>query len=87
MVYISHEMLDNNVKEELVEAFQKFGGNVDQNGITRKQLRETMEAMGEKRLSDAEYELLFEETDYDGDGTISFEDFVRMMMSQWSIIV
>jgi len=37
---------------------------------------------GEKRLSPQDFELLFEETDYDQDGFINFDDFVRMMMSK-----
>ena len=37
---------------------------------------------GEKRLSNEEFNLLFDETDADGDGLINFDDFVRMMMSR-----
>ena len=37
---------------------------------------------GERRMSDEEFQLLFEETDADGDGVINFDDFVRMMMSR-----
>ena len=37
---------------------------------------------GEKRLSPEEFEMLFNETDYDQDGMINFDDFIRMMMSR-----
>ena len=77
-------MSENDVKEELVEAYRKFCGSEDATeGITREQLQETMALYGEKRLSPQEFNLLFEETDYDNDGFINFDDFVRMMMSRW----
>ena len=81
--FISKEMLDNEVKEELVEAYRKFSGsdNLEQ-GFSRKQLQETMQDYGEKRMTNEEFNLLFEETDADGDGLINFDDFVRMMMSR-----
>jgi len=41
-----------------------------------------MMAYGEKRLTQQEFEKLFQETDYDQDGLINFDDFVRMMMSK-----
>jgi Ca2+-binding EF-hand superfamily protein len=40
-----------------------------------------MHQYGEK-LSDDEVKLMFEETDMDKDGKISFEDFVLMMMAK-----
>ena len=81
--FISKEMLDNEVKEELVEAYRKFSGSDNlTDGFTRQQLKETMINYGERRLSSEEFNLLFEETDVDGDGLINFDDFVRMMMSR-----
>ena len=86
ITFISKEMLENDVKEELVEAYRKFSGNDDlHQGITRQQLQDTMMAYGEKRLSAEEFNQLFEETDADGDGFINFDDFVRMMMSRWAL--
>ena len=41
-----------------------------------------MKAYGEKRLTEEEFGLLFQETDADHDGYINFDDFVRMMMSR-----
>ena len=50
--FISKEMMDNDVKEELVEAYRKFCGSEDSStGITRQQLRDTMVHYGEKRLT------------------------------------
>ena len=37
---------------------------------------------GEERLTQRDLDLLFEETDFDKDGLINFDDFVRMMMTQ-----
>lgn len=83
ITFIAKEMSENDVKEELVEAYRKFCGSEDATeGITREQLQETMALYGEKRLSPQEFNLLFEETDYDNDGFINFDDFVRMMMSR-----
>ena len=83
MAFLGKEMQENEVKEELVEAYRKFcGGDELNGGITLQQLQDTMMAYGEKRLTPQEFELLFQETDYDNDGLINFEDFVRMMMSK-----
>ena len=66
--------------EEMIEAFKTFDKN--NNGfITIKELQDVMHQYGEK-LSDEDVQLMFEETDYDKDGKISFEDFVLMMMAK-----
>ena len=55
--FISKEMMDNDVKEELVEAYRKFcGQDESQGGITLAQLQETMFAYGEKRLTPQDFE-------------------------------
>ena len=76
---IGEDMIQNAKKEELEEAYQEF--EPDDKGITKRQLKETMKKHGEK-MSDEEADKLFKETDFDGDGRIGFEDFVRMMMSR-----
>ena len=49
--FVAKETSENEIKEELVEAYRKFCGPEDPNeGITREQLQKTMEAYGEKRL-------------------------------------
>ena len=81
--FIKKEMHENNDKEELLEAFRKFTGTDEMSqGITKEQLKATMETYGERRLTPEEFAMLFEETDHDNDGLINFEDFVRMMMSR-----
>ena len=76
---IGEDMIQNAKKEELEEAYQEF--EPDDRGITKRQLKTTMAKHGEK-LDDTEIDKLFKETDFDGDGRIGFEDFVRMMMSR-----
>ena len=44
------------------------------------QLRNVMLNLGE-RLSDEEAEQMIREADLDGDGLVSYEEFVRMMMA------
>ena len=60
MAFLGKEMQENEVKEELVEAYRKFCGLDELNGgITLQQLQDTMMAYGEKRLTPQEFELLF----------------------------
>ncbi|KAK4382542.1 Calmodulin [Sesamum angolense] len=65
--------------EELKEAFKVF--DRDQDGfISAVELRNVMMNLGE-RLSDDEAEQMIREADLDGDGLVSYEEFVRMMAS------
>ena len=73
-------MLDGMMKEELIEAFNEFDPD-ETNRFSKKKMKEVMIAHGE-RMDEAEFDKLFKETDYDGDGKIGFEDFVKMMMSR-----
>ena len=79
--YIAKEINDNNT-EELVEAFQTFGPVDQRQGISRQQLRKTMEEFGEKFQDNHEFDALFEDCDRDGNGEIGFEDFLRVLMSK-----
>ena len=84
MDFISKEMLDNDGKgqDELQIAYRTFcGGEENGSGITYQLLKDTIRAYGEKRISDDEIKWLFDETDYDNDGYINFDDFIRMMMT------
>ncbi|XP_012853869.1 PREDICTED: calmodulin-2/4-like [Erythranthe guttata] len=62
---------------ELKEAFKVF--DKDQNGyISANELRQTMINLGEK-LTVEEVEQMVREADLDGDGQISFDEFVKTM--------
>ena len=79
--FITYEMQQDQVNEELKEAYRKFSGSDDTDtGFNRQQLQETMENYGEKRFKEGEFEQLFQEMDADEDGQINFTDFVRSMM-------
>ncbi|XP_051120628.1 calmodulin-like [Andrographis paniculata] len=69
---------EENVGEELKEAFKVF--DRDQDGfISAVELRNVMMNMGE-RLSHEEAEQMIREADVDGDGLVSFDEFVRIMV-------
>ncbi|KAI5680213.1 hypothetical protein M9H77_01440 [Catharanthus roseus] len=73
------KMKENNVVEELKEAFKVF--DRDQDGfISANELRNVMINLGE-RLTDEEAEQMIREADLDGDGLVSYDEFVRMMMA------
>ena len=65
---------------EIREVFHHF--DEDDNGyISGEELRHIMTSLGE-RMTDEEVKELIQETDTDGDGRISYEEFVKMSM--WS---
>ncbi|KAG9142735.1 hypothetical protein Leryth_005496 [Lithospermum erythrorhizon] len=73
------ELATDNVGEELKEAFKVF--DRDQDGfISAKELRNVMTNLGE-RLTDEEAHQMIREADLDGDGLVSYDEFVRMMMA------
>ncbi|CAA0815552.1 Calmodulin-like protein 8 [Striga hermonthica] len=75
---IMSRKMEENVAEELKEAFKVF--DRDQDGfISAIELRNVMLNLGE-RLSDEEAEQMIKEADFDGDGLVSFEEFARMMI-------
>ncbi|XP_073129345.1 calmodulin-like [Henckelia pumila] len=70
--------MKENVADELIEAFKVF--DRDQDGfISAVELRNVMINLGEK-LTDEEAEQMIREADVDGDGLVSYEEFVRMMI-------
>ncbi|CAK9143770.1 unnamed protein product [Ilex paraguariensis] len=76
---MARKMKQDNVAEEFKEAFKVF--DRDQDGyISALELREVMINLGE-RLTDEEAEQMIREADLDGDGLVSYEEFVRMMMA------
>ena len=66
--------------EELVEAFKTFDKS-NKGYFTMEELRDVMHAYGEK-LTEEEVKLMFQESDYNKDGRVDFEDFVLMMMAK-----
>ncbi|KAK3033925.1 hypothetical protein RJ639_034725 [Escallonia herrerae] len=71
---------DTDSEEELREAFKVF--DKDQNGsISAAELHHVMTNLGEK-LTDEEVNEMIREADLDGDGQVSYEEFVRMMLAK-----
>ena len=67
-------------EEEIIAAFRVF--DKEGNGtLSTKELRHVMTTIGDK-LTDEEVDQMIEEADIDGDGTINYEEFVRMMMAK-----
>ncbi|XP_041027211.1 calmodulin-2/4-like isoform X1 [Juglans microcarpa x Juglans regia] len=77
---MAKKMKDTDSKETLNVAFQVF--DKDQNGfISAAELRDVMTNFGEK-LTDEEVDEMIREADVDGDGQISYEEFVKVMMAK-----
>ena len=71
---------NNKVEEEFREVFNVF--DIDGNGfISATELRQVMGDLGDKPC-DAEVEELMRHADTDGNGRVSFEEFVSMMTSK-----
>ncbi|KAK9950192.1 hypothetical protein M0R45_005693 [Rubus argutus] len=67
-------------EEEFKEAFRVF--DKDQNGfISAAELHQVMTDLGEKRTYE-EIDEMMHEADLDGDGQISYEEFVKVMMAK-----
>ncbi|KAL7413189.1 putative calmodulin [Mrakia frigida] len=66
-------------EEEIREAFEVFDRNKD-GTISATNLKEVMVNLGEK-VTLQEVEEMIKEADLDGDGSINYEEFVKMMRS------
>ena len=74
------KMKESEPEEELVEVFKIF--DKDNNGhIDWYDLKTIFQELGEK-LSDDDLKEMIDEHDHDGDKSLSFEEFVRMMMAK-----
>jgi len=84
LTMMAKKMKDTDSEEEIKEAFKVF--DKDGNGfISAAELRHVMTNLGEK-LTDEEVDEMIREADVDGDGQINYEEFVKMMMSNWSAL-
>ncbi|KAJ9682352.1 hypothetical protein PVL29_018299 [Vitis rotundifolia] len=76
---MARKMKESEAEEELKEAFKVF--DKDQDGyISANELRNVMFNLGEA-LTDEEAEQMIREADFDGDGKVNYEEFVRMMLA------
>ena len=79
LTMMARKMKDTDSAEEIKEAFKVF--DKDGNGfISAAELRHIMTNLGEK-LTDEEVDEMIREADVDGDGQITYDEFVDMMMS------
>ena len=79
LTMMARKMQDVDSEEDLREAFKVF--DMDRDGfISPWELRHVMTNLGGE-LTDEEAEEMFSNADIDGDGRISFEEFVKMMRS------
>ncbi|KAL4238174.1 hypothetical protein ACF0H5_002886 [Mactra antiquata] len=71
---------ENNENSDFLEAFKVFDSN-DDGYISPAELKIAMINLGEK-MNDEEINEMVREADLDGDGRISFDEFVRMMKTK-----
>ena len=77
---MSRKVRDADTEEELIEAFRVF--DKEGNGlISSSELRHIMTTLGEK-LTEEEVDEMMNEADYNGDGFINYQDFVRLMLAK-----
>ena len=74
------KMQDQDTEKNLINAFNVFDKNRD-GQITKEDFRGIINNLGEK-LTQSEIEEILKEADLDGDGTIDFNEFVKMMVSK-----
>ncbi|GFP96520.1 calmodulin [Phtheirospermum japonicum] len=77
---MARKMKDSDSEEELKEAFEVF--DKDKDGfISAAELRHVMTNLGEK-MTDEDVNDMIREADLDGDGVVSYEEFVKMMIAK-----
>eukprot|EP00741_Cyanophora_paradoxa_P018458 tig00021070_g17821.t1 len=79
LVLMGREMMDTDVEDELVEAFKVF----DKDGnsyISASEYGHVMTNLGE-RLTTEELDEMVREADFDGDGQVNLEEFLKNMTS------
>ena len=71
---------DTQQEEEVINAFRVF--DKEGNGLIQTdELKHIMMTIGDK-MTEGEADEMIHEADIDGDGTINYEEFVRMMMAR-----
>ena len=80
LTMMSRRMKDADCEEEIREAFRAI--DKDGNGfISAAELRHFMSNLGEKLTND-EVDAMIREADMDGDGQVSYEEFIAMMITE-----
>ncbi|KAL8283328.1 hypothetical protein RQP46_005738 [Phenoliferia psychrophenolica] len=80
LTMMASKMKDDDVDDDIQEAFDVF--DKDRSGtISAAELKTVMVSLGEK-LSDDDIAAMMREADVDGDGTISYTEFTKMMGSK-----
>ncbi|TFK65979.1 EF-hand [Pluteus cervinus] len=80
LTLMARKMRDTDSEEEIKEAFRVF--DKDNSGyISAAELRHVMTNLGE-RLSEAEADEMIREADVDGNGQISYNEFVKVMLAK-----
>eukprot|EP01083_Nonionella_stella_P059611 155962_1 len=80
LTLMARKFQNSDLEEELMEAYRVF--DKDGNGfISAYELRHVLTNLGEKLTDDEVYEMI-READFDGDGQINYEEFVRMMVAK-----
>jgi calmodulin len=80
LTLMARKMRDTDSEEEIKEAFRVF--DKDNSGyISAAELRHVMTNLGEK-LSEAEADEMIREADVDGNGQISYNEFVKVMLAK-----
>ncbi len=80
VVLMGKKSKEQDTEDEVINAFRVF----DKDGndtISSTELRHIMTTIGDK-LTDDEVDAMISEADIDGDGTINYVEFVRMMMAK-----
>merc|ERR1740138_1752945 len=77
---MSRKMMDTDTDEELIEAFKVFDDDGD-GFISAWEMKKSMDHLGEA-VSAEEVDEMIREADFDGDGQINYDEFVRMMMAK-----
>ncbi|NWW77592.1 CETN1 protein, partial [Climacteris rufus] len=77
LAVMTQKMADKDSKEEILKAF-KFFDDDETGKISLQNLKRVAEELGEN-LTDEELQEMINEADWDGDGEVSQQDFLRIM--------